>query len=108
MIFKDGDKVVLDGEEMEVTNAPPDGYWLKSNNNSYYYMQYKTLKELDELHRVGRLKIGRKTELKGGNENCSHWNMKKYVGVREVYRYCTTCGAKEYVDWRLIKDEKDY
>jgi len=107
--LKDGDKVTLDGVEMGVKEFPPDGYWLaETGSGSYYYMMYKSKKELEELYSAGRLVLGTRPKRESGDGTCFSHRWKKYVGIREVYNYCDVCGEKEFKDWRLIKDEKSY
>lgn len=109
MILRDGEKVTLDGVEFELTSAPPDGWWMKeSGSGSYYHMMYKSTRDLERLYKDGRLRVGKLVRRESGKEDCAHYNWEKYVGITEVYRFCTRCGAKEHVDWRLIRDEKDY
>lgn len=110
MTLKEHDKVEIDGTEYEVTSASPTGYGFSPTGigSSYFWFIFKTKEEIEDLFKKGRLKTGGSEKIQGGSPNCTHWNMKKYVGVREIYRYCTNCDAKEFVDWRKIKDEKDY
>lgn len=110
MTPKVGDRFTLDGTEIECTgSAPPDYFWFKEiDTHSYFYLFLKQSAELDDLFRAGRLKIGNADTIEGGKDSCAHWTWKDYVGIREVYSYCTNCGAKRHKDWRLIVDDKKY
>jgi hypothetical protein len=108
--LKDGDIVTLDGIEMEVTHASSSGYWFKERGGSLYYysMVIHSKETVDEMLRNGRLTLGEPTRVTPGLTSCTNHLWKKYVGARELYRYCIRCDAKQAIDWRNIKDGKDF
>lgn len=75
---------------------------------NYFWFIFKTTEELESLHKNGRLVVGKTDRVEGGEKPCSWHSWQKYVGIREVYHYCTNCNAKRFVDWTSIKDEKEY
>lgn len=110
MNLKDGDVVTIDGIEMEVTNAVSDGYFFKERSSDIYYysMIFYSSDDISKMHVSGRFFLGPVKAVTPGKTACSYHTWKKYVGVRDVYDYCTRCDAKRDREWRNIKDEKEY
>lgn len=105
-----GDYLIIDEVEYKVLSFnPPDEYVLTICNEpaGYYSTIFKRGYDLETLNRLGRLKVGRKTG-SAISSSCVWHTMQKYVGIREVYNFCKNCGEKEFIDWKTIKNDKEY
>lgn len=109
MTLKTGDLLTWDGDEYEVTGDNLDAWWVKAidQGNSYYYLRLLEKSKLSELVSSGQVKLGIRVSKEDNSVKCpwGHtWN--RYTGAREVYNFCTHCGVKDHLDWKIIGEGK--
>lgn len=102
------DIITLDGVEYEVISCVPGKSYVfqEHGKTNYFYTSFKTQSEVDELAKQGKLVLGK--ALPKSSSTCFWHNWQEYVGIIDVYKYCTNCGQKEPADWRKIKSDKEY